>query len=66
LALEDDEHVQAARVLLVPERSIGAGPNQAVQWIALPNRGHFAVGRATIETYDPEHHFQVVPALRVD
>jgi hypothetical protein len=42
-----------------------AGPVPHQRWLrdfALPNRGLFAIGRATIETYQPERHHQVIPA----
>lgn len=45
-----------------PLGSPGPVPNQ--RWLggfALPNRGLFAIGRATLETYQPEQHHQVVP-----
>ena len=41
------------------------GPAHPRRWpggFALPNRGLFAVGRATIERYQPERHLPVVPA----
>lgn len=41
-----------------------AGPVRDQRWLggfALPNRGLFAIGRVTIETYQPERHHQAVP-----
>ncbi len=40
------------------------GPAHPQRWLggfALPNRGLFAIGTATFETYRPERHVQVVP-----
>jgi hypothetical protein len=42
-----------------------AGPVPHQRWLgdfALPNRGLFAIGRASIETYQPERHHQVIPS----
>jgi hypothetical protein len=42
-----------------------AGPVPHQRWLgdfALPNRGLFAIGRATIETYQPERHHRVIPS----
>lgn len=43
------------------------GPTRPQRWLggfALPNRGLFAVGRATLETYRPERHRRVLPAAQ--
>lgn len=40
-----------------------AGPSHPQRWLggfALPNRGLFAIGQATLETYDSDHHVQRV------
>lgn len=42
-----------------------AGAVRRQRWLggfAVPNRGLFAIGRATMETYDPARHDQVIPA----
>lgn len=41
-----------------------AGPAHPQRWLggfALPNRGLFAIGTATFETYQPERHVRAVP-----
>ncbi|HEX4777211.1 MAG TPA: hypothetical protein VFW74_10610 [Acidimicrobiia bacterium] len=41
------------------------GPIDRQRWLggfALPNRGLFAIGRVTLETYRPDRHVQTVPA----
>jgi hypothetical protein len=41
-----------------------AGPTHPQRWLggfALPNRGLFAIGTATFETYRPERHVRAVP-----
>jgi hypothetical protein len=41
-----------------------AGPTHPQRWLggfALPNRGLFAIGSATFETYRPERHVRVLP-----
>lgn len=45
--------------------NLGAvGPTHPQRWLggfALPNRGLFAIGRATMESYHPDRHRQVLP-----
>jgi hypothetical protein len=43
-----------------------AGPTHPQRWLggfALPNRGLFAIGTATFETYQPDRHLRVVPSV---